>query len=179
MENLEQLYTKYDIKDKIKHIAGKIRLNYNGKMPCIIPVLTGAMMFTSDLVRNLQIPKLKLYPIKVSSYNGVQGTGSIDLELDVHPDKIKDKDVIIVEDIVDSGRTMDFLIKKFKEKEPRSIATCTLLNKPEARVVQVPIEYCGFTVPNKFIVGYGLDHNDMYRDKYGLYILKNPQDKTD
>lgn len=171
-QNLELLYSKYDIKDKIKHIAGKIQLNYNDKTPCIIPVLTGAMMFTSDLIRNLQLPKLKLYPVQVKSYNGMENTGNIVMRLDVDKEKIRDKDVIIVEDIVDSGRTIKFLLDEFAKKEPRSVAVCTLLDKPARRTVQVPIDYRGFEVPDEWIVGYGIDHDDMYRDKYGIYIMK-------
>jgi hypoxanthine phosphoribosyltransferase len=174
MENLELLYSKYDIKDNIKHIAGKIQCDYNDKTPCIVPVLTGAMMFTSDLIRNLQLPKLKLYPVQVKSYNGTENTGNIMMRLDVDKEKIRGKDVIIVEDIVDSGRTMKFLLDEFAKKEPRSVAVCTLLNKPARRTVQVPIDYCGFEVPDEWIVGYGIDHDDMYRDKYGIYIMRAP-----
>jgi hypoxanthine phosphoribosyltransferase len=179
-ENLELLYSKYDIKDKIKHIAGKIQLNYidNDKTPCIIPVLTGAMMFTSDLIRNLQLPKLKLYPVQVKSYNGMENTGNIVMRLDVDKEKVKDKDLIIVEDIIDSGRTIRFLLDEFAKKEPRSIAVCTLLDKPDARIVQVPIDYCGFKVPNKWIVGYGIDYNDMHRGKYGIYIMEEPNNRA-
>jgi len=166
---LELLISKEEIENKVKELAKQISEDYQGKKPLLVGILNGAIIFLADLIRELKIP-VEIDFIKVRSYAGTNSTGTVEVKLDVEGD-IRDKDVIIVEDIIDTGVTMDFLLKMLKARKPRSLVVCALLDKPERRVVDIRADYVGFTIPDYFVVGYGLDFNGQYRELPAVYRI--------
>jgi hypoxanthine phosphoribosyltransferase len=146
---------------KIKQMGQQINSDYNNKEPVLIGVMNGAFMFMSDLLKEIDIP-VEVDFISVSSYQGAS-SGEIRIISDLSID-ITDRDIILVEDIVDTGQTLKFLIDKLKAFKPRSLAVCALLNKQEYRAFDVSITYLGFNIPNVFAVGYGLDHSNKFRN---------------
>lgn len=159
MEEIKELITKEQIDKRIKELAKIIDEDYKNKEITAVIVLKGAAFFGIELSLKLK-SKIQFEFIKISSYEGRESTGKINNELDVEETKIKNKDVLIIEDIVDTGRSMDFLMKHLLSKNPKSLKICTLLSKPSRRQIDVNIDYLGFEVPNKFIVGYGFDDED-------------------
>ena len=147
---------------KVKELGKKINNDYKNLNPVVIGVLTGSFMFLSDLLKEVNIP-VEVDFVSVKSYDGESTNGEIKLLSDVKSD-IQDRDIIIVEDIVDTGQTIKFLIDHFNERKPRSIAVCSLLNKQDHRKVDVHITYLGFNIPGVFVVGYGLDKSNNYRN---------------
>lgn len=161
---IKELINKEQIEKKLKELAIQIDEDYDGKEITAICVLKGATFFCVELSLKLN-SKVKFEFIKISSYNGTESTGIIEKKLDVDEKAIKGKDVLIIEDIVDTGRSMDYLIKHIKAKNPNSVKVCSLLSKPSRREIEVPIDYLGFEVPNKYVVGYGFDdENGLYRN---------------
>ncbi|MEO0137682.1 MAG: hypoxanthine phosphoribosyltransferase [candidate division WOR-3 bacterium] len=163
------LIKEEDIKKRVKELGKEINNDYKGKTPILIGVLKGAFVFLADLLRELEIP-VEIDFLGISSYTGTKSSGIVRITQDLSLN-IEDRDVILVEDIVDSGRTLDYIINNLKIRKPRSIAVCTLLNKKDARVVDVPLTYVGFNIPRVFVVGYGLDYENKFRNlKYiGVY----------
>lgn len=163
------LIKEEDIKNRIKEIGTEINNDYKNKNPILIGVLKGAFVFLADLLRELEIP-VEIDFLGISSYTGTKSSGVVRISQDLSLN-IEDRDVILIEDIVDSGRTLDYIINNLKTKRPRSIAVCALLNKKDARVVDVPLTYIGFNIPRVFVVGYGLDYENKFRNlKYiGVY----------
>ncbi len=163
------LIKEEDIKKRVKELGKEINNDYKGKTPILIGVLKGAFVFLADLLRELEIP-VEIDFLGISSYTGTKSSGIVRITQDLSLN-IEDRDVILVEDIVDSGRTLDYIINNLKIRKPRSIAVCTLLNKKDARVVDVPLTYVGFNIPPVFVVGYGLDYENKFRNlKYiGVY----------
>uniref|UniRef100_A0A7C4TIZ9 Hypoxanthine phosphoribosyltransferase n=1 Tax=candidate division WOR-3 bacterium TaxID=2052148 RepID=A0A7C4TIZ9_UNCW3 len=157
------------IKQRIKELGKEINNDYKGKNPILIGVLKGAFVFLADLLRELVIP-VEVDFLGISSYTGTKSTGIVRITQDLSLN-IEDRDIILIEDIVDSGRTLSYIINNLKTRRPRSIAVCTLLNKKDARVVDVPLTYIGFNIPRVFVVGYGLDYENKFRNlKYiGVY----------
>ncbi|HAW49521.1 TPA: hypoxanthine phosphoribosyltransferase [bacterium] len=149
-----------DIKRKVKELAEKISSEYENGL-VVIGVLKGAFVFMADFVRQLTCP-VYIDFIKVSSYKGKETTGEINLELSCSID-LKGKDVLVVEDIVDTGITLSFIKEFLAEKDPKSLKVCCFLDKPERRKVDFIPDYVGFTIPNRFVVGYGLDCSEEYR----------------
>jgi len=160
---LQILFTRQEIEATVSKLAAEIRKDYHGKCPILIGILKGSFMFMADLIRLLDFP-LEVEFIRLSSYGrGRQTSGKIKVVQGLHS-PIKDRDVIVIEDIVDTGLTTTFLLDYLRKKEPASLKLCALTDKPSQRQVPVNIDYLGFTVPNKFIVGYGLDWDEKFRN---------------
>ena len=154
----------------IKKLGRRISADYAGRSLTLVGVLKGCVLFMSDLVRSVSV-ETRLDFMMVSSYCGAQSTGVVRTILDLK-ENIEGRDVLIVEDIVDSGLTMSYMLRNLKTRRPKSLEICTLLDKPGCRKVSVPIKYTGFTIPNKFVVGYGLDYNELYRTLPYIGVLK-------
>ena len=157
---IEGLYK--EINKKLDEMAEILDRDYEGKAITVLSVLNGAVFFTTDLTSRMKT-KMQFAFIKVSSYEGTESTGKIKLKADVDDSLIEGKDVLIVEDIVDTGRTMSYLLEHLKAKNPKSLKLCSLISKPSRREIKVPIDYLGFEIPNKFIIGYGFDDEEGYR----------------
>ncbi len=151
-----------DIKKRIQEIGAEINQDYKNKNPVFIGVLKGAFVFLADLLREISIPA-EIDFLGISSYTGTQSSGVVRITQDLSIN-IEDRDIIVVEDIVDTGRTLNYIISNLKTRGPRSIAVCTLLNKKDARLVDVPLTYVGFNIPRVFAVGYGLDYENKFRN---------------
>lgn len=170
MENLKVLIDEEKIQNRIKEIAEQIEKDYIGKDIVLICILKGSTFFTVDLAKKIN-KNVKIEFIQVSSYgSSTIGSENIELKLDLK-ESIDGKDVIIVEDIIDTGRTLSYLIEHLKGRKPSSLKLCTLLDKPKRRIYDVKVDYVGFQIPDKFVVGYGLDFNELYRNlPYIAYI---------
>ena len=156
------LFSRDEIEAAVNRLAAEINKDYQGKHPLLIGVLKGSFMFMADLIRHLDLP-LEVEFIRLSSYGrGIQTSGKIKVVQGLRS-SIKGRDVIVIEDIMDTGLTIAFLLDYLRKKKPASLKLCTLTDKPSRRQVPVNIDYLGFTVPNKFIVGYGLDWDEKFR----------------
>ena len=168
------LVDRHQIDELTTRIAKQITNDYksSSKKLVLICILKGSLMFTSDLMKKIELP-LEIEFMKVSSYGTSTSTsGVINIHLDLKRDDLSDADFIIVEDIIDSGKTLSHLVKYLSERGANSVKTCTLLDKPERRVVDFVPDYCGVEVPDKFVVGYGLDYNEKYRNLPFVGVLK-------
>lgn len=168
----EVLLSEEQIQSKVKEMAAQISREYEGKNPVFVGVLKGVVIFFADFVRNVTIP-CEIDFMSISSYSGTTSTGRTEVRKDVSVD-IRGRHVIILEDIFDTGNSLTYTVNHLLAKEPASLKICTLLDKPERRkpgVTLVP-EYVGFTIPNEFVVGYGLDFNEQYRNLPYIGILK-------
>ena len=165
------LLSEEQLSQKIAELGEEISKDYQGKEIVAICVLKGAILFMADLARAVKVP-MALDFMAVSSYgNGTSTSGTVRILKDLD-NSIEGKHVLVVEDIIDSGVTLKYLLKNLKSRKPASIKLCTLLNKPERRRVEVDIDYCGFTVRDYFLVGYGLDYAEKYRNLPFIGILK-------
>ena len=163
MEKVEVLIPENVIEQRIKELADEIMRDYKDEDITFICVLKGATFFATQLAKKIK-NHVELEFIQVSSYGeGTVSSGNIALKKDIET-SIVGKDVIIVEDIVDTGHTLRYLLKYFNSKNPKTLKICALLDKPERREVEVKIDYLGISVPNKFVIGYGLDYNEKYRN---------------
>ena len=175
MDMLEQdiervLFTEEALRTRVQELAGQIDRDYAGREPILISVLRGSFVFMADLVRSITLP-CTLDLMAVSSYGaGTTSSGQVKITKDLS-ESIEGKDVIVVEDILDSGNTLSYLLKVLEQRSPASIRLCTLLDKPERRVKPVEVHYSGFTIPDAFVVGYGLDYNQMYRNLPDIGVL--------
>ncbi|MBN1188559.1 MAG: hypoxanthine phosphoribosyltransferase [Dehalococcoidales bacterium] len=157
------LISKQKIAAGVKKLAAALYADYNGKNPLLVGILKGSFVFMADLTRRIDIP-LEVDFIRLASYgSGTQSSGEITVVHEL-PSTVKDRHVIIVEDIVDTGLTTAFLYDYLQRKEPASLKICALVEKPSRRKVPLRIDYLGFTVPDKFIVGYGMDCNEKHRN---------------
>lgn len=154
----------------VKELAARISADYAGRSLTMVGVLKGCVFFMTDLAKSLTIDA-RIDFMMLSSYSGTQSTGVVRTILDLK-ENIQGRDVLIVEDIVDSGLTMDYMLKNLKTRGPRSVEICTLLNKPSCRKAKVPIKYAAFSIPDRFVVGYGLDYNEAYRNLPYIGVLK-------
>lgn len=170
--DIEQvLYDQQQVDQRIQELAATLTDKYHDQFPVVVPVMTGAMIFASSLVRELDF-KLNIDYVDVSSYeDNSQSSGRVRLLRDLSHD-VNDRPVLIVEDIIDTGHTLKFLNRLFSSRGAKSIETCSLLDKPARREVDVKADYVGFQVPNEFIVGYGLDYDGLYRNLPYVGILK-------
>jgi hypoxanthine phosphoribosyltransferase len=165
------LLSQEEIAAKVTEIGAQISKDYAGKDPIIISVLKGSFMFMADLVRAIDV-ECTVDFMSVSSYgSGTESSGEVKIVKDFD-NSINGRHVIIVEDILDSGRTLSYLMKTLEARGAASIALCTFLDKPDRRVVPVEVAYKGFTVPDSFIVGYGLDYDQRYRNLPYVGVLK-------
>ncbi|MBN1643613.1 MAG: hypoxanthine phosphoribosyltransferase [Dehalococcoidales bacterium] len=168
--SLTVLRTGREISVVVAGLADEITRSYAGKCPLVIGVLKGAFVFMADLVRHLNFP-LEIDFIRLSSYgSGRESSGKVKVIQDIRA-SIKGRDVLVVEDIVDTGHSISFLMEYLQKKGPASLKLCCLMDKPLRRRVVVPIDYVGFTVPDKFLVGYGLDCAEEYRNLPDVCIL--------
>ena len=162
-EHIEVLVTKEDVEKRISEMADEINRAYAGKSLHLVCVLKGGVFFMCELAKHLNMP-VSLDFMSVSSYgSATKSSGVVKIVKDLD-EPIKDKDVLVVEDIVDSGRTLSYLMEMLRDRGPKSLHLCTLLDKPERRVVEVNVDYTGFQIPDKFVVGYGLDYDQHYRN---------------
>ena len=162
-ERIKVLMTEEEVNRKIKEIGLLISKDYEGKEVRIICILRGASFFACELAKRINLP-VTIDFMSVSSYGaGTESSGHVKIMKDLE-ESIEGKDVIVVEDIIDSGRTLSMLLELLKARKPNSIALCTLLDKPERRVVDVDVKYVGFQIPDLFVVGYGLDYDQKYRN---------------
>lgn len=163
-DKIRVLLTEEEVNRRISEVAGEISRDYAGKEVHLICVLKGGVFFTCELAKRLTVP-VSLDFMSVSSYgDDTKSSGVVRIVKDLD-ESIKDKEVLIVEDIIDSGRTLAYLIEVLKQRGPKSIHLCTLLDKPERRVKkQVKVDYTCFTIPDEFVVGYGLDYAQKYRN---------------
>lgn len=159
---LHTLINENALKNRIKELAQQIQNDFKNEEIIIICILKGSVFFTTELAKNIS-SSIILDFMKVSSYNGTQSTGKLNFSLDIRQN-IKNKNVIIVEDIIDTGRTLYYLKKYFNEKSPKALKICTLLDKKERREFNIEPDYTGFDIPDKFVVGFGLDYNEKYRN---------------
>ena len=169
----EILLTQEQIQAKVKELAAILSEEYAGKDPVFVGVLKGVVMFFADMVRSIDTP-CQIDFMWISSYgSGANSTGKMDVKRDVSAD-LKGRHVVILEDIFDTGNSLEFTYKHLLSKEPASLKICTLLDKPERRnpAVTVKPDYVGFVIPNEFVVGYGLDYNEHYRNLPYVGILK-------
>ena len=165
------LFTREEIEATVKRLADEIRRDYHAKQPIFICVLKGSFMFMADLIRQLDFP-LELEFIRLSSYGrGRESSGEVKVVQGLHS-PIKGREVLVIEDIVDTGLTISFLLDYLGKKKPASLKLCALTDKPSRRQVPVNIDYLGFTVPNKFLVGYGLDWDEKFRYLPDICILE-------
>lgn len=165
----ELFISKSQIQERISELAVEIEKDYSDKQICFVSVLNGALFFASDLVLNIK-QNCTLETVKCKSYEGMESTGKIDFELPF-TNSIHNKHIIFLEDIIDTGRTLNFLIDEAKKFNPASIKVCSLLFKPDALQVELPIDYIGFNIPNKFVVGFGLDYDGLGRNLEDIYSL--------
>lgn len=162
-DELKVLVSEVELNKRIKELGNTITKDYEDKEIHVICVLKGAVMFMVDLSKEIKIP-LTMDFMAVSSYgNETSSSGIVKIVKDLD-ETIEGKDVLIVEDIIDSGRTLSYLVQILKERKPRSIKICTLLDKPERRVAEVDVDYVGFSIPDYFVLGYGLDYMQKYRN---------------
>ncbi|CAG7844313.1 Hypoxanthine-guanine phosphoribosyltransferase [Pseudoclavibacter triregionum] len=167
----EVLYTEEQIRSRLAELAREIERDYEGREPLLIGVLKGAVMVVSDLSRELRIP-VTMDWMAVSSYgSGTTSSGVVRIVKDLDTD-LTDKDVLIVEDIIDSGLTLSWLKSNLESRGPNSVEICTLLRKPSRLKSDVPVKYIGYDVPNEFVVGYGLDYDEAYRHLRDVVVLK-------
>jgi len=157
------------IAGRVKEIASSINEDYAGKKPLFIAILNGSFMFASDLFKQINIDA-ELCFIKLASYKGMKSSGKVVTSIGLEDD-IFGRDVIIVEDIVDTGKTLHNFLPKLEHQQPKSLRIATLLHKPEATQFPLSLSYVGFEIPNKFVVGYGLDYDGLGRNLQEIYQL--------
>ena len=164
------IITQEQMRNRIRELGRQISIDYAGKDLVLVGVLKGAYAFYADLARAIRIP-VRVDFIVVTSYGtGAKTSGKVKLVTEL-TEQIKNKDVLLVEDIVDSGLTVQYLMKALARRKPKSINVCTLLSKPERRVVDVHVQYIGFKIPDQYVIGYGLDYQQKYRNLPYLAVL--------
>jgi len=166
-----QVYIKpSQINKKIKELAAKINRDYHNKTPIFIGILNGSFIFLADLIREIKV-KCEIDFMKLSSYGDSKiSSGEVKLLKDLNCN-VKGRDIILVEDIIDTGLSMKYIVKLIKKEKPASVRIATLLHKKEATKHNIRIDYTCFVIPNKFVVGYGLDFAQKYRNLKGIYVL--------
>ncbi len=168
----EILVQQDDLAHRVKALGVQISAEYEGRSLLLVGVLKGAFFFLSDLMRQLDVP-CEVDFMAVASYgSSTDSSGVVRILKDLDA-SIEGRDVLIVEDIVDSGLTLSYLMRTLKAREPASLEVCALLTKPERRKVDLPIRYVGFEIPNRFVIGYGLDHNERYRHLPYVAVLND------
>ncbi|HVT84392.1 MAG TPA: hypoxanthine phosphoribosyltransferase [Chitinophagaceae bacterium] len=170
-KEFETYLSSESIKQRVKEMADAINKDYSGKRPLFIAILNGSFMFAADLFRYLSI-EAELCFIKLASYKGMKSSGKVVTSIGLEED-IFGKDVVIVEDIVDTGKTLHGFLPKLLHQQPNSLKIATLLHKPDATEYPLRLDYVGFAIPNKFVVGYGLDYDGLGRNFKEIYQLKS------
>jgi len=171
LPQLQTLFTPEEIKLAVKRLAQEISRDYQGKNPLFLGVLKGSFIFMADLIRNLDMP-LEVEFVALSSYGqGMESSGKVNVVQDLRT-SVKGRDILIIEDIIDTGITLSFLLEYLQCKKPASLKICALFDKASCRQIPLPIDYLGLSVPDVFVVGYGLDYDEKFRHLPGLYLLK-------
>ncbi|RVU71355.1 MULTISPECIES: hypoxanthine phosphoribosyltransferase [Lactobacillus] len=165
------LYSQDQLNQRMDEMATELNQKYQGQEPIVVPVLNGAMIFASDMIKRLTF-NLTIDPIKASSYAGAHSTGQVKIVQDLKSD-VKNRPVIFMEDIIDTGRTLKALTEEMKLRGAKSVEVVAMLDKPAIRVVDFHADYYGFQVPDAFLVGYGLDYNGLYRNLPYIGVLKH------
>ncbi len=170
-EHVDILLSEQEVDQRIQEIGEQISEDYAGKEVHLVCVLKGGSFFMCELAKRITVP-VTLDFMSVSSYgSSTKSSGVVKIVKDLD-EPLKDKNVIVVEDIVDSGRTLSYLLEMLRDRHPASLRLCTLLDKPERRVVDVNVDYTGFNIPDEFVVGYGLDYDQRYRNLPYIGIVK-------
>lgn len=171
-DNIRVMISEEEVDAKIKEIAAQITKDYAGKDVHLICILKGSIFFTCELAKRIDLP-VTLDFMSVSSYgDGTESTGRVKIVKDLD-ENIEGKEVIVIEDIIDTGRTLSHLMEVLKVRKPASLKLCTLLDKPLRRVVDVQVAYTGFEIPDEFVVGYGLDFAQKYRNLPYIGVVEN------
>jgi hypoxanthine phosphoribosyltransferase len=168
----EVLLTEEAIRDKVAELGRQITADYHGRHLTLVSVLKGSLPFMADLMRHIDLP-LRIDLMEVSSYGGTatETSGLVRIIKDLSA-SISGEDVLLVEDIIDTGLTLNYLIRYLRGKGPNSLRICTLLDKPARRLVEIPVDYRGFEIPDQFVVGYGLDYGERYRNLRFVGVLR-------
>lgn len=162
-ETIRVLLNEQEVNDRIAALGKQISADYQGKQVHLICVLKGGVFFMCELAKHISVP-VSMDFMSVSSYgNDTKSSGVVKIVKDLD-EAIEGKDVLVVEDIIDSGRTLSYLLETLRNRKPNSLKLCTLLDKPERRVVEVDVHYTGFEIPDEFVIGYGLDYSQIYRN---------------
>lgn len=168
-KNFEIFLSEETIQKRIKELAENINKDYKGKQPLFIAVLNGAFMFAADLFKNLEI-EAEICFIKLISYQGTKSSGKVVTAIGLMDD-VHGRDIILIEDIVDTGKTLNDFLPGLRHQQPASLKIAALLHKPDATEYPLTIDYLAFTIPNKFVVGYGLDYDGLGRNLKEIYQL--------
>lgn len=171
MHNISIYLTEEEINKRIRELGREITEKFKGEAVYIVCILKGSVYFATELTKRIDLP-MQIDFMKVSSYgSATKSSGVINVQQDISGN-VEGKNVIIVEDIIDTGNTLHRLIELFKSRNPKTISLCTLLDKPERRQVEVNVDYVGFPIPDKFVVGYGLDVDEKYRNLPYIGIIE-------
>jgi hypoxanthine phosphoribosyltransferase len=165
------IVAEHDLRRRVAELGKEISRDYAGCTPLLIGVLKGAVFFISDLMRAIEVP-VQVDFMAVASYGSATDSSGVVRILKDLDAAIEDRDVLIVEDIVDSGLTLQYLMRNLGARGPRSLEVCALLNKPDRRKVDLPMRYVGFEIPDRFVVGYGLDHDERFRNLPFVAVLE-------
>ena len=169
--HIEVMISEEEVNRRIRELGEQISRDYAGRQIHLICVLRGGSFFMCELAKRITVP-VSLDFMSVSSYGGdTKSSGVVKIVKDLD-DSIRDKEVLVVEDIIDSGRTLSYLMAMLQDRGPKSLHLCTLLDKPDRRVVDVDVDYTGFRIPDEFVVGYGLDHDQKYRNLPFIGVVK-------
>ena len=168
----EVLLDEERIREKVAELGARISADYAGRELTLVSVLKGSLPFMADLMRSIELP-LTIDLMEVSSYGGAatETSGLVRIIKDLSA-SIDGREVLLVEDIIDTGLTLNYLLRYLRGKNPASLRICTLLDKPARRLVEIPVDYVGFTIPDQFVVGYGLDYGDHYRNLRYVGVLR-------
>lgn len=168
----ELLLAREEIGKEVNRLAQEISRDYQGKHPLLLGILKGSFVFMADLIRLLEIPVAVDF-VSLSSYGSARvSSGEIKVVQGLRS-PVKGRDVLVIEDIVDTGLTVGYFLDYLKKRKPSSVKLCALFDKPSRRKIPVPIDYRGFTIPNRFVVGYGLDYNERFRHLPDLYVMED------
>ena len=170
---MKLLISESEIKKRVKTLANKINEDYKGKKPIFVGILNGCYVFMADLLREINLD-IEVDFVKIRSYEGDSSTGTIKFRKDISAD-IDGRDIIIVEDIIDSGFTINFLVNRLRNSGPKSVAVATILFKKEVAKLDFDVDYVGFEIPPEFVVGYGLDYDEKYRQLKNVMVME-PKD---
>jgi hypoxanthine phosphoribosyltransferase len=167
----EILLTEEEIAERVRQLGAQLAADYAGRDPVLVSVLKGSIIFLADLIRAMEM-SVSLDLMEVSSYGAsTETSGQVRILKDLSK-PIEGRDVIVVEDIIDTGLTLNYLLKYLRDRGPVTISICCLLDKPARRLAEIPIDYRGFTIPDRFVIGYGLDYDERYRNLPYIGVLK-------
>lgn len=171
-DKIRVMFTEEEVNNKIKELGAQISADMNGEPVKIICILKGASFFACELAKRITVPVFIVLCLYPAHGDGTESTGIVRIIKDLD-DSIEGENVLIVEDIIDSGRTLSYLVENLKSRGAKSVRLCTLMSKPSRRVVEVPVDYIGYEIPDEFVVGYGLDYAQKYRNLPYVGVVEN------